>query len=59
MTRKHYEKIAKILRDHNATVAMTMDLMDFFKEDNPNFDKDKFAKMALSYEDRKVIGVYP
>lgn len=46
MTRKDYIRIADILRENGieSTDYLVEDLMDFFKEDNANFDRDKFRK---------------
>ena len=46
MTRKDYKRIASILQDNGieSTDYLIEDSMDFFKEDNPNFDRDKFRQ---------------
>ena len=46
MTRKDYKRIASILQGNGieSTQDLAEDLMDFFKEDNPNFDRDKFRQ---------------
>lgn len=53
MTRKHFEAIASILRDHtpvqgeaaDITHADTVtDLADYFATENPNFDRERFIK---------------
>ena len=47
MTRKNYIRIAEIIKNHDASKPLsylTSELMDYFKEDNANFDKMKFFK---------------
>lgn len=54
MTRKHYIKIAELLKGHNPENPLsylTYELMEFFKEDNPNFDRMKFYKASLKATD--------
>lgn len=60
MSRKDYEAIAALLRDHADTLSdptqapdiAVRDLMDgmadLFAADNPNFDRERFLKAALS-----------
>jgi hypothetical protein len=58
MTKKHYEAIAKIIndlfydqlagsRERNILAALTEDLVQYFKADNPRFKADKFLLKAL------------
>jgi len=50
MTRKDYKRIAQILKDSDAkgdvvlSFNLLTDLMDYFQEDNPAFDRDRFLK---------------
>jgi hypothetical protein len=65
MTRKHFEAIATILRDHipvqgdavDITYADTVtDLAGYFKTENPLFDEDKFKAACGLGEDTKFNG---
>ena len=47
MTKKDYKKIAKLLANHPCACTtqwqrFVLDFVDVLKEDNPNFDKNKF-----------------
>ena len=47
LTRKHYKRIAEIIKNHNPkhpVSYLTWELMTYFKEDNPAFDRMKFIK---------------
>lgn len=53
LTRKHYKKIAEIL-DTNQNKAfghlsrdVIYDLADYFKKDNPKFNRDKFIEAVF------------
>ena len=49
MTRKHYKRIAEILKNHDPKKPfsyLTWELMTYFKEDNPAFDRMKFIRAA-------------
>ena len=42
MSRKHYEVIAKILKNTGASQETVSGLADFFEQENPRFSKEKF-----------------
>ena len=51
MTRKHYVAIAEIIANnefshttggHNAIIAMANSMADYFKQDNPKFQPERF-----------------
>ena len=46
MTKKNYIRIAEILNKHSKNLNMNLvnDLMDYFEEDNPLFDRSKFKE---------------
>ena len=52
LSRKHYKKIANIIDITNgnanlgddATEILANNLADYFKEDNPNFDRSRFLE---------------
>ena len=44
MTKKHFVRIAEILKNRNADEWMIGDFAIFFSEENPNFDYGKFVK---------------
>ena len=46
MTRKHFIKIAQILKDRKADKYIVADFGAFCSEENPNFDWDKFRRAA-------------
>ena len=47
MTKKDYIAIAKILNKYSdAEHMILLKLCEYFKEDNPNFDADKFLDMV-------------
>ena len=47
MTKKDYIEIAKILNKYSdAEHMILLKLCEYFKEDNPNFDADKFLDMV-------------
>jgi hypothetical protein len=52
MTRKHFEKIAKILSESNLSDAqkgeLGLELAKAFQEDNPRFSIDRFMKAVLN-----------
>ena len=48
-TRKHYEKIADILKEHRESNFVSHDLLadkfaELFAEDNPRFDRTRFIE---------------
>ena len=43
MSRKHFIRIATILREHDANHYVIMDFCDYFASENPNFDREKFV----------------
>ena len=42
-TKRHYEAIAKILKEEKTKDELVLAFADLFTEDNPLFDKWKFA----------------
>jgi len=44
MNKKDYVKVAKVIKDAPATMALIFALMDIFEEDNPRFDRDIFLE---------------
>ena len=52
MTKKHFEAIAKILRDSevdpNFVQALAKALAQYFATTNPNFDAERFVKACLN-----------
>jgi len=45
MTKKNYIQIAKIIKEYgDKEHILLLKLCELFKEDNPNFDADKFLK---------------
>ncbi len=44
LTKKHFIKIAGILKSNNASDDLINDMADYFQELNPNFDYDRFVK---------------
>lgn len=51
MTRKHYRKIAEVIRVHTENTtpeelavasSIAVNLTDVLRDDNPNFDTDRF-----------------
>jgi hypothetical protein len=61
MTKKHYEAIASIIEyyAHDTTVynALANRLADYFAQDNPKFDRQRFLK-ACGIEVDKHSGGY-
>ena len=52
MTKKHFEKIAQILgkmKREQEFHQMVNRLMNFFEEENPNFDRSKFLEAVKKY----------
>ena len=47
MTKKHFEAIAKILREHNDKASIINALAFEFSKANPNFDATKFIKACI------------
>ena len=48
MTKKHFEIIAKILREHNDKASIINGLAFEFAKFNPNFDVERFVKACLN-----------
>ena len=51
MTRKHYTMLAQWCGQSNVSEFRVENLMELLKEDNSNFDKDKFRKKFLENRD--------
>ena len=47
MSRKHYEEIALILSASNIEDKDMQTLSDYFKMDNPRFDKQRFTQAVF------------
>tara|TARA_R100001086_G_scaffold125656_2_gene64983 strand:- start:604 stop:756 length:153 start_codon:yes stop_codon:yes gene_type:complete len=43
MTKKHFVRIADILKEHSADYYLVKDFCKYFETENPNFDKEKFV----------------
>ena len=56
LSRKHYRKIAEIIRVFGVygTPAIVDKLSQYFAEDNPRFDKERFID-ACGYTRKKVV----
>ncbi len=50
MTKKHFEAIARILRDSEDIEEVRTRLADNFAQVNPNFQRDRFLKAARPEE---------
>ncbi len=48
MTKKHFEIIAKILREHNDKASIINALAFEFATTNHNFDAERFVKACLN-----------
>ena len=56
MSRKHYQRIAEILKKFTSdndiykgrVDAIVRDIADYMQEDNPNFDRNRFFKACYS-----------
>jgi hypothetical protein len=46
MTKKHYEAIAKVLRENDNKYDIVHALVDAFAADNPRFDPGRFLAAA-------------
>lgn len=44
MTKKHFQAIADILRDHDAKPELKSELARYFKSLNPRFNRDRFLQ---------------
>ena len=52
LSKKDYEKLAKILADNKASIGLTDDIATYLNELNPRFDKLKFV-LFKQKEERK------
>lgn len=50
MTRKHFEAIAKILRDNGANEAVCLEFADYLKTQNELFNYDLFMNASKQKE---------
>ena len=48
MTRKDYIKVAEILKSHFANDNLIDSFCDFFKSDNPRFDRERFRNAIIN-----------
>ena len=56
MTKKDYIAIATILNKYSdAEHMILLKLCQYFKEDNPNFDADKFLDMVAGTDENNTI----
>lgn len=46
LTRKHFTRTAKILKEHKASKDMVEAFAEWFAEENPMFNKQKFMEAA-------------
>ena len=48
LSRKHFERIAKIIKGQKCEVRkkLNKEFSDYFKEENPYFDAEKFKKAS-------------
>ena len=44
MTRKHFEKLARILCEHSASTELIYSVMNMCQEENPHFNTERFIK---------------
>ena len=44
MTKKHYKRIAEIIKNSNIDEETLTQFIIYFKEDNPNFNEVKFRE---------------
>ena len=42
--RRHYKTIAKIIKSSSTRDNLIVSLINFFSDDNPNFDPERFIK---------------
>jgi hypothetical protein len=60
MSRKHYQAIAEItkniLQGSGLMIPMINTLADYFKRDNPNFDKSRFRVACLNGDSHIHLG---
>lgn len=47
LTRKYYKEIAEIINRSSDKQEIVNELCCFFKQDNPNFKKDKFKQVCF------------
>jgi len=47
MSRKHYEAIAKVLKENNASSQLILDLAEVFENDNSNFNTKLFLQASI------------
>ena len=58
MTKQNYIAIAKILNKYSwkdSDHMILLKLCQYFKEDNPNFDADKFLDMVVGTNENNTI----
>ena len=46
LSKKHFNKIASILKSNNASDQLIEDFANYFQELNPNFNRDMFIKAS-------------
>ncbi len=44
LSKKHYVRIAEVIKEHQPSATFVIDLMAYFNEDNPRFDEDRFIE---------------
>ena len=47
MTKKHFEKIAEILNESGVQYEVVERFIDYFEEENSNFNREKFVEKVL------------
>lgn len=54
LSKKHYIAIAGILNRTKANRKTVIELANYFRKDNPNFEVDTFIKASLFWENREI-----
>lgn len=55
MTKKHYERFAKIIGEfqrHENSARLLGELLNFFEEDNSKFNSDRFVERLNEYANK-------
>ena len=47
LSKKHYNAIAEAIRTSNTISQVVLKLCDYFEEDNPRFDRHRFADACV------------
>lgn len=46
LSKKHYIRFAKLFRENKEIGELKNDIISYFEEDNPRFDRERFLKAA-------------